>query len=350
MAWTAHVAQGEQHKPHLPSWLSVPVIIGSVVTLPIVLFLAFTAPLAIALGLVPLLIVWPVLAWLDRVEPEPRSSKIHAVLWGAMVAGVVSGIVNTIAAGVAGDIVATVVSAPLIEEAMKGLGIIWAVRRREVDSIMDGIVYAGWVALGFAVVEDFLYFVTAESEGFLFQIFVLRAILTPFAHPLFTSWTGLAIGLSVAKRLPMGLHLLWGYGLAVASHAAWNGSLTYAEESGNEAAVGFAALCFVALFIAAVVASILLRRAQQQRFVADTPYLAQRYGMTPAETSAFANWRAMLRVRRQLPRKHRRGFDAVHSALARLALLHERPGPLDSMAEERLVDQLHRARTAVTTT
>ncbi len=346
LAWTTYVGEATDHKPRLPSWLSVPVIIGSILTIPIVLFLTFSSPLAILLGLFPFVIVLPVLAWLDRVEPEPRSSRIHAVLWGATVAGVVSGIVNTIVAGVAGEIAAAVISAPLIEEAMKGLGIIWAVRRREVDSVIDGIVYAGWVALGFAVVEDFLYFVNAEADGFLFQIFVLRALFTPFAHPLFTAWIGLAIGLAVAKRRPIALYSLWGFALAVGSHAAWNGSLSYAEESGNDAAIGIAALCFVALFVAAVVTVIVIRRGQQRRFVAAAPMLAQRYGVTPAEAYMFSDWRRMLSSRRSLPRARRTGFDAVHAALARLALLHERPGPLDEMAEKRLVDQLHRARAA----
>lgn len=346
MAWTVHVAGTPDHKPRLPSWLSVPVLIGAVVTAPLVVLLTIIEPVAVLLGLVPLLIVLPVLAWLDRVEPEPRSSRIHAVLWGATVAGVVSGIVNTLVAGVAGDTAAAVASAPLIEEAMKGLGVVWAVRRHEVDSVMDGIVYAGWVALGFAVIEDFLYFVEAAADGFLIQIFVLRALFTPFAHPLFTGWIGLAIGLAVARRQSIVLNAMWGYGLAILFHAAWNGSLAFAEQSGNNAALGVAALCFVGLFVAAVVTVILIRRAQQQRFVAAAPMLAQRYGVTPAEAQVFSNWRIMLATRRRLPRSKRPGFDAVHAALARLALLHERPGAIDAVAERRLVDQLHRARAA----
>ena len=346
MAWTAHVGEATGHRPRLPSWLSVPVLVFGILTVPIVLFLTFSAPLAIVLGLVPLIIVLPVLAWLDRVEPEPRSSRIHAVLWGATVAGVISGIVNTIVAGTVGETAAAVISAPLIEEATKGLGILWAVKRREVDSVIDGIVYAGWVALGFAVVEDFLYFVNAAADGFLIEIFVLRALLTPFAHPLFTSWIGLAVGLSVAKRQPIALHLIWGFGLAAASHAAWNGSLSYAEQSGNDAAFAIAALCFVGLFAAAVITVFVIRKRQQRRFVQAAPMLAQRYGVTPAEAHMFSDWRRMLSSRRDLPRGSRPGFDAVHAALARLALLHERPGPLDVVAEQRLVDQLHRARAA----
>lgn len=72
-----------------------------------------------------------------------------------------------------------------------------ALRRREVDGVTDGIVYAGWVALGFAVVEDMTYFSLTSIEGDLLPVFVVRAILTPFAHPLFTFWIGLALGRAV---------------------------------------------------------------------------------------------------------------------------------------------------------
>lgn len=345
-SWTVHTADVKDHKPRLSSWLSVPVLIGAILTAPTLVLLAVTAPVAVVLGLTPLLIVLPVLWWLDRVEPEPRASRLHAILWGACVAGLVSGIVNTIVAFATTEALATVVSAPLVEEATKGLGVYWALRRREIDSVMDGIVYAGWVALGFAVIEDFTYFAIAASDSMLLEVFVLRALATPFAHPLFTSWIGLAIGLGVSRRQSIAANAFWGYGLAVVSHAAWNGSIVYSEETGNATALGIAALCFVALFLAAVVTLLIIRSGQQKRFSQAMPMLARRYDMSPTEVQVFAQWRQMLATRRRLPRRERNRFDAIHAALARLALLHERPGPIDTVAEQRLADQLQRARQA----
>ncbi len=344
--WTAHVAQAApERKPRLPAWLSVPVVLGSIVTLPFVVYIAVTQPLAIAAGLVPLAIVLPTLAWLDRVEPEPRASRLHAVLWGGTVAGLVAGIVNsTVAAAADSEAVAAVVSAPLIEEGMKALGIVWALRRREVDGVMDGIVYAGWVALGFAVVEDFTYFASAATEGMLLPVFILRALITPFAHPLFTSWTGLAIGLAVARNKPVAAYVVWGYPLAVLSHAAWNGSLTAAEGSDSAASVLIAFGCFVLLFLAAALTVIAIRRNQRRQFEQAVPMLAARYGIPHHEAQLYAQWRAMLRSRRRIPRAQRHHFDAVHASLARLALLHARPGPIDQADEQRLAEQLNRAR------
>ena len=66
--------------------------------------IAISSPWAVVAGLVPLLIVLPVLSWLDRVEPEPRSSKVHALLWGACVAVVVASVANAIVAALFGEI------------------------------------------------------------------------------------------------------------------------------------------------------------------------------------------------------------------------------------------------------
>ncbi|MGF1599647.1 MAG: PrsW family glutamic-type intramembrane protease [Acidimicrobiales bacterium] len=343
--WTAHVAAPRAaHKPRLPSWLSVPVVAGALLTVPLVVYLVLSQPVSVALGLVPLAIVLPVLSWLDRVEPEPLTSRLHAVLWGAVVAGTISAIVNGITAATAGETAAAVVSAPLIEEATKGLGIVWALRRHEIDGIMDGVVYAGWVALGFAVVEDFTYFAGAASSGILVEVFVVRALLTPFAHPLFTAWIGLAIGIAVARRRSVAVNAVWGYALAVGSHAAWNGSLSYADATGDAATLAIAAACFVGLFVAAVVTVVVIRRSEQRDFLTAVPMLAQRYGVPQHEAQVFGYWRSLLLARRRLPRGQRSDFDAVHAALARLALLHARPGPVDLADELRLVDQLQRAR------
>ncbi len=352
-SWTPHVHEGGESKPRLPSWLSVPVLLGSIATALSMLVLLIFSPgptlIGAALGLVPLVIVLPVLAWLDRVEPEPWTSRIHAVLWGGTVAAFISGVVNTIVALNAGDngeVWAAVVSAPLVEEITKGLGIYWALRRREVDGVMDGIVYAGWVALGFAVVEDILYFSDAVEADILVQVFVLRALLTPFAHPLFTAWTGLAIGLAVARRQSVAANAIWGLGLAVASHGAWNGSLAYADDTGNESAIAIAAVCFVALFLAAVVAVFLIRRHEQRRFVELVPVLAQRHGLTAEEVGVFGDWQRMLTTRKSLSKSQRPYFDKVHAALARLALFHRRPGAPDPAAEQLLASQLQQARAA----
>ena len=327
-----------------------------VVCAPLVLLLlvalTVSAPVAVVAAIVPIAIVWPTLAWLDRVEPEPTSSRLHAALWGGLVAVLVAAVANESVAALSSTTVAAVVSAPLVEEAFKALGVVWAVRRGEVDGVTDGIVFAGWVALGFAAVEDVLYF--AEAGEMFPTVFVLRAILTPFAHPLFTFWAGLAIGRAVSRGRGWWPAALWGYVLSVALHAAWNGSLALAApdpetgEGGSGVLVlAVVAPLFVVLFAGVVVALVRMRRAEQRRFVEQWPELMRAHGLTAAEQSWFVDWQQMLRARRSLPRRTRRRFDAMRAALARLSQQHAQPGAGDATRTRVLAEQLAAARQAL---
>ena len=302
-AATPGVAPG---KPRRPRWISMPVAICTPIVAIGVVILAFVTPVSVVAGLVPLAIVLPVIAWLDRVEPEPRASRAHALLWGGTVAVLGAVIVNTIVAVVAGDVASMVLSAPVVEEGLKALGVVWAVRRREVDSVSDGIVYAAWVALGFAVVEDMTYFATASVDGSFVQVFVLRALLTPFAHPLFTFWTGLAIGMAVRHGKPI-LSAWWGYLLAVASHMMWNGSLAFGEittdvdEDVAATVIVGALILFFVLFVAVGAALFVMHRREQRRFIAGVPGIVLRHGIAPDEAAMFMSWSALLAAREAVP-------------------------------------------------
>jgi len=181
------------------------------------------------------LAVW---LWLDRNDPEPAWVLAATFVWGAGAATFVSGIVNDVFQGtlhaltqnaMLASFLSGSVSAPLIEEATKGLGVllIFLFLRREFDGVIDGIVYAGVVALGFATVENVLYYgraVTEQGFGGLFVVFFLRGVLGPFSHAIYTSMTG--IGLGIARETHASalrvLAPLLGFGAAVFLHALWN--------------------------------------------------------------------------------------------------------------------------------
>jgi protease PrsW len=332
-------------RPRLPAWLSVPVVVSAVVVVPLTGLAVATEPLVGVLALVPLLIVLPVLAWIDRLEPEPRPARFHALAWGATVAILVAVVANTITALTLGEAAAAVISAPLVEELMKGLAVVWAVRRREVDGVVDGIVYAGWAGAGFALVENVEYFLVASDDGVLAETFVARGLITPFAHPLFTMWFGLAVGLAVerGRRATSLAAWWWGWLVAAGLHAAWNGSLVWAEITGDAAVVAVAALAFVGVFVSAAVLVVVVRRRERQRYLVEVPELAWRFGMTTDEVAAFSSWPALLATRRRLARPQRGHFDDLHEALVRLSALQARPDG-DDVLEQRLVAQVHQAR------
>ncbi len=179
----------------------------------------------------PLLIA--VCFWLDRYEPEPGRYRLAAIGWGAVVAVILSFIAEQLLFSLPGtsDFIDTAVLAPLVEELGKGLFLVAVLllRRDQVHGLLDGIVYAGLVGIGFAFVEDILYYSSALSSGGsegLTVTFILRGIMSPFAHPLFTSATGIGVGIAASTRKPV---LRWaaplaGYLVAAVLHGIWNGS------------------------------------------------------------------------------------------------------------------------------
>ncbi len=175
------------------------------------------------------------LIWLDRYDPEPPWLLALAFAWGALVSVIASFIINTLLGAFLGDVFGAVISAPIFEEGSKGLGLILLLVffRRYFDDILDGIIFAGVIALGFATVENILYYgreIAAGDNGQLKAIFIARGIFSPFAHVTFTAMTGIGCGIAreshkTAVRFSMPLI---GYGAAVFLHAFWNGTLTFA--------------------------------------------------------------------------------------------------------------------------
>jgi len=196
-----------------------------------------TALLALLLAALPLGVVVPTFLWLDRFEAEPTKYLVFAFLWGALVASVLAALFNTGAMLViqsASDptsamATTAVVVAPIVEETLKGLLvlIVWRLRRREFDGLIDGLVYAGITAAGFAFTENIQYLGQGYAAGggeVLAATFVGRGIMSPFAHPMFTCLTGIGIGIAATAR-STGVRIvapITGWVLAMLAHGLWN--------------------------------------------------------------------------------------------------------------------------------
>ncbi len=176
---------------------------------------------------------------IDRYDPEPWYTLALAFLWGAIPACGFSAIINTFNGAIGGliagkegaDFVGAVISAPLVEEFFKGLavlGMFWFLRR-EFDGVVDGVIYATFAALGFAATENVIYYARSALSGGdsgLIGTFFIRGILAPWGHPLYTSMTGIGIGIAreTNKTWLKLLAPVGGYFLAAGLHATWNGS------------------------------------------------------------------------------------------------------------------------------
>ncbi len=166
------------------------------------LLLLSGAPAALVVGLLLALVpVGPLIAvymWLDRYEPEPRSLLVLGLGWGAFVATSGALVLQLFDSLIfePTDVSMAVVVAPITEEAVKGLFILLLLfyRRNELDGVLDGLVYAGMVGIGFAFTENILYLASAYmgddgqagGVGSAVGLFIVRCIFAPFAHPFFT--------------------------------------------------------------------------------------------------------------------------------------------------------------------
>ena len=194
------------------------------------------------------------LLWIDRYESEPLWMLATAFFWGALVAVCIALVLNTINGFIVavatnnaqiGENFGAVISAPIVEEGSKALIllVLFLWKKDEFDGIIDGIVYAGMVGLGFAMTENILYYGRAVQggAGALTFIFILRGMAAPFSHPLFTSMTGIGLGWSRQSNngfVKVAMPFL-GFMLAILLHATWNGTATYGG------AVGFFAGYFL---------------------------------------------------------------------------------------------------------
>lgn len=239
-----------------------------------------TGPVALMLGLltatipVPLYVV--LVLWIDRYEAEPLWMLATAFFWGALIATFFAFLLNTTSQGIvgtltdsrAGEAFAAVVSAPIVEEIGKAviLFIFFFWRKEEFDGVVDGIVYASMTGLGFAMTENILYYGKAAAEGgsdALTLVIIIRGFFAPFSHPLFTSLTGIGLGLArqssnVAVKI---LTPVVGLLTAIFMHSIWNGSAVFGG-------VGVFALTYVIVMVPAfliiiIVISVALRREGQ---------------------------------------------------------------------------------------
>lgn len=257
-----------------PVWLFaiLAILLIAVIAYVLTFLGAVASVVGMVLALIPLVGVLLAVRIADRWEPEPASLVVFAVLWGAVAAVAIalavdialSVLVPAAADDPVRDALSSVLQAPLVEEFAKGLGVflVFAFARRAFDGPVDGVVYGALVGAGFAFTENVLYFATSLIEGGPSETaftFVLRGILSPFAHVMFTAITGFALGLAAragdSTRRAVGPWLV-GMLCAAALHALWNGSALFAD---------FFQLYLtlqVPLFIAFVLGFIALRREE----------------------------------------------------------------------------------------
>lgn len=203
--------------------------------------------------------------WADRYEREPVTLLLAAFVWGAIPAVMIS-LIGEVLLGspfVSDDLsleaalIEGAMIAPVVEEVVKALAL-WGLyrwRRDEFDGPLDGLIYGALIGFGFAMTENFFYFIGAFAEGGFLDltvVIVLRSVVFGLNHALYTGLTGLGFGLARGRRsrITRALYICAGLGAAIVVHSLHNlgsalSSITFA---------GFG----LSLFIAAGGASLIL--------------------------------------------------------------------------------------------
>ncbi|TDB98577.1 PrsW family intramembrane metalloprotease [Nonomuraea longispora] len=291
--------------------------------------------LAALLAVAPLPVLLGAVLSLDRLEPEPKLNLAFAFAWGAGLA-VVLGIALTVlgqelfvragfGAAVVDD-VGAVVLAPVIEEALKGSALLLLLRRRrEIDGLTDGIVYASLAGLGFAAVENVGYYLLAfeeEGAGGAVQLFVVRGLIDPLGHPIYTSLIGVGVAYALTRRtagryaaIPLG------YLGAVFLHGLWNGAAT----TGSLAWLGLAYLVIMVALIALIAVTV----AERRHLVAKMGAYLPGYGQTGLVTEADVTMLSTLPGRKAARKWARRAglgraMSDYQQAATELTMLHLR--------------------------
>ena len=320
--------------------------------------------LSVALAVLPLGIVIPTFLWLDRFEAEPTRYLVLAFVWGAVVAAFLASIFNTGALLVARAVTdpqsavstVAVTVAPFVEEGLKGLLVllIWWFARREFDGITDGLVYGGICAAGFAFTENVVYLGRAYAEHgttLLEATFIIRCVLSPFAHPMFTALTGIGIGVAATsgrRLVRVGAPVL-GYLCAAFAHAMFN----LAAMVAGRGLLTVYLLVEVPVFVA-FVSLIVWARRHEGRLIGQflRPYAAFGW-LAPAEVTMLASMSrrrdARIWARANGGRRALVAMRAFQDAASELALLrrrmyHETADSRAVLEERRLLDTLVRER------
>ena len=195
-------------------------------------------PVTAFLAVLSLLVIALIMILADRWDPQPVPLLLIAVFWGAAIAVFISYWLNTwnsmlvyIVTGseAAASFAGPVISAPLVEETTKGLGLLllMLLARRYFNGPLDGLIYGALLGGGFAFTENIIYYsrqLEAGGTTALLGLAFVRGVLGIFGHALYTSATGIIVGFVVRK---------WGSAMGflvflpalipgILMHAGWN--------------------------------------------------------------------------------------------------------------------------------
>ncbi len=278
---------------------------------------------AVLFGLHGAFLIW-VLRRLDYLEPEPVALLATALAWGGIVATS-----NAVRANIVADSILTklypltfvqtwgpAIEGPTNEEILKSLGIVALIllARRQLNSLMDGVIFGAFVGIGFQEVENVVYSLNAvagaetNSLGPVWQVFVLRGLLSGlWSHAVYSAIVGAGIAYTVLRRdRPMTVRVAaaaLGFLGGWSAHFLWNSPLFTDVLSGAGGGYGTVLSMLIkgGLILAALLVIIHFARRSEYRALASHLYRLDDVRIAPvgdiralrtARSRRMARWNA----------------------------------------------------------
>ena len=227
--------------------------------------IAFLSVLLISLVMaaLPGVLYLAILRWIGLERRQARFLLMSALAWGAA-GGVALGLLWTAFLEMPfapGDRswVQSAFLAPLAEELAKAVYFVVLIRWRRIDTSLLGLMYGLAIGLGFALTENFGYFLrayVAGGEAAWIGAILARTFFSVAVHATASGFWGAAVGRSRSAQSGTARRLLpyAGFAAALAVHIGWNLSMTLFQASGSELplAIGAGAV-FVSVTLTAVV-------------------------------------------------------------------------------------------------
>ncbi|GAB3047575.1 PrsW family intramembrane metalloprotease [Sediminivirga luteola] len=340
-------------------WIIWPVVaaatmIGSVVWVSAQIGIAWVGA-GLALSVIVVTPVILAFLWLNRWHRGRPRLLVSAFVWGASVAAFCSiwtqawlhDLVNVIWGADVGAWVRPLMITPVTEEVLKGLFLLWLLiyRRREVTGVLDAIVFAGLIGIGFSFIENSLYFgrplmEVVQSGGAdtaavatLGVTLFMRVAMVPFFHSLMVAITAIGIGIAAhrrgraAKVLPVLLGLL----AAIVLHGIWD----WAGLASSDQFLIFKVYgaVMVPVFLAVFIVALVLRHRQGRMITEGAEMLVRDGDIASEEAMPLANLRARRRwradIRRHAGRAAARAVARYQSEASALAIRLTRGTPAD---------------------
>ncbi len=227
-------------------------------------------PILSALG------IYLLVNFIDRFKQGPWFLRLAAFLWGAIIAipptQLVEQYVDSLRFFILGSDhsniahpIFTSLNAGITEETAKGLGLLllFIVFRSKFHTVTSGIVYGALIGAGFAMVENFSYFLSYPKS--LLFLFIGRVVLGWLNHSTFTVCFGAALGYIKHTRVRWQRLIvpLSGYLTAVGLHSAFDfvnsfASSLISSDPTNTSILSFSLLTSVSNYIPPFLAQVVI--------------------------------------------------------------------------------------------